>query len=116
METLNSRFGEEFRLTLITNDVQLAATADQAGVNRVGIDLEYLGKSEQYGEGLNGQDGNGGATILYSPQYATGGGYRTALSIVNLESVAGTVTSKSHAPGAVFVYVIVAVCATPSES
>lgn len=47
MEKLTSRFGEEFRLTLITNDARLAADADRAGVNRIGIDLEYLGKAER---------------------------------------------------------------------
>ena len=40
---------------------------------------------------MKGQDGNGGGTVLYSPQYVVGGGYRTTLSIVNLGSVAGTV-------------------------
>jgi hypothetical protein len=40
-------FGENFRLTMITNDVRMAACADQAGVDRVGVDLEYLGKAER---------------------------------------------------------------------
>jgi hypothetical protein len=56
------------------------------------VTFEYLGKTEQYVEGLNGQDGNTGATILYSPQYVVGGGFRTTLSIVNVEGVSGTVT------------------------
>jgi 2-keto-3-deoxy-L-rhamnonate aldolase RhmA len=42
-----SRFGDEFRLTLITNDPVLAARADAAGVDRVGVDLERLGKAER---------------------------------------------------------------------
>jgi hypothetical protein len=42
-----SRFGDEFRLTLITNDPVLAALADAAGVDRVGVDLERLGKAER---------------------------------------------------------------------
>jgi hypothetical protein len=37
-------FGRAFRLTLITNDPRLAAEADEAGVNRIGVDLEHLGK------------------------------------------------------------------------
>jgi hypothetical protein len=45
METRGARFGDDFCLTLITNDAALAATADRAGVNRIGIDLEYLGKA-----------------------------------------------------------------------
>jgi hypothetical protein len=40
-------FGNDFRLTLITNDPLLAAQADRAGVNRVGVDLESLGKEER---------------------------------------------------------------------
>ncbi|MGD1097496.1 MAG: aldolase/citrate lyase family protein [Bryobacteraceae bacterium] len=45
MKTLE--FGESFCLTMITNDPRLAACADQAGVNRVGVDLEYMGKAER---------------------------------------------------------------------
>ena len=40
-------FGDDFCLTLITNDAGLAADADRAGVNRIGVDLEYLGKAER---------------------------------------------------------------------
>jgi citrate lyase beta subunit len=40
-------FGDEFRLILITNDPVLAAEADAAGVDRVGVDLERLGKAER---------------------------------------------------------------------
>jgi hypothetical protein len=47
METRAARFGNDFRLTLITNDRQLAADADRAGVDRVGIDLERLGKADR---------------------------------------------------------------------
>jgi len=47
MELPTARFGDTFCLTLITNDAALAATADRAGVNRIGIDLEYLGKAER---------------------------------------------------------------------
>jgi hypothetical protein len=47
MDRLTDRFGQEFCLTMITNDVGLAADADRAGVNRVGIDLEFLGKTER---------------------------------------------------------------------
>jgi 2-keto-3-deoxy-L-rhamnonate aldolase RhmA len=38
-------FGDSFRLTLITDDPVLAAAADQAGVDRVGLDLETIGKA-----------------------------------------------------------------------
>jgi hypothetical protein len=41
---------------------------------------------------LNGQDAGGGATVLYSPQYAAGGGWRSSLSIVNLDGESGLVT------------------------
>jgi hypothetical protein len=39
------RFGEDFRLTLITNDPVWAARADAGGVDRIGVDLERLGKA-----------------------------------------------------------------------
>jgi|GEM_PF-2178340 len=61
--------------------------------NRGIVLFEYLGKAEKYVEGLNGQDAEGGATVLYSPQYAVGGGdWWTALSVVNLEDRPGVVT------------------------
>jgi hypothetical protein len=47
MQTGTSRFGDQFRFTLITDDPRLAAEADRAGVDRIGIDLEYLGKAER---------------------------------------------------------------------
>ncbi len=37
-------FGDDFRLTLLTNDPILAMMADRAGVNNIGLDLEHLGK------------------------------------------------------------------------
>jgi len=40
-------FGDRFCLTLITDDPALAAEADQAGVDRIGVDLEMLGKAER---------------------------------------------------------------------
>src|SRR6266568_2605998 len=40
-------FGEAFRLTLITADPMLAAQADRAAVDRIGVDLEHLGKAER---------------------------------------------------------------------
>jgi citrate lyase beta subunit len=45
-----ARFGDEFRLTLITNDPALAAEAEAAGVDRVGVDLERLGKADRQAE------------------------------------------------------------------
>jgi len=53
--------------------------------------LQVLGKSGQYLEVLNGQDATGGTTTLYSPQYVTGGGWRSTLSVVNLSPAAGTI-------------------------
>ena len=54
--------------------------------------FEFLGKSGEYAEGLNAQNAAQGATVLYSPQYVIGGAFRTTLSIVNLDSTAGSVT------------------------
>ena len=39
--------GADFTLTLWTADVQLAGRADAAGVDRIGVDLETLGKRER---------------------------------------------------------------------
>jgi len=41
--------GDRFRFTLFTNRPGLAAAADRAGVDRVGPDLELLGKLERQG-------------------------------------------------------------------
>lgn len=40
-------YGDDFVLTLFTNDVELARRADDAGVNRIGLDLEKIGKAER---------------------------------------------------------------------
>ncbi len=40
-------YGGDFVLTLFTNDPELAGRADEAGVDRVGLDLERLGKAER---------------------------------------------------------------------
>jgi hypothetical protein len=40
-------FGDSFCLTLLTDDPALAAIADRAGVDRIGLDLERLGKAER---------------------------------------------------------------------
>ncbi len=55
---------------------------------------ETLGKTSKDIAILAGQDTRGSATQLYSPQYVVGGPWRTTLSIVNLEGVAGTLTLK----------------------
>lgn len=41
--------GEDFLLTLFTNDPGLAARADAGGIQRIGLDLERLGKNERQG-------------------------------------------------------------------
>lgn len=40
-------YGKNFKLTLWTNDPALAARADAAGVDRIGLDLESIGKSDR---------------------------------------------------------------------
>lgn len=42
-------YGERFILTLFTNDPLLAAQADTAGIDRIGIDLETIGKRQRQG-------------------------------------------------------------------
>jgi hypothetical protein len=39
----------DFILTLMTNDLTLAQAADRAGVNRIGIDIERIGKQSRQG-------------------------------------------------------------------
>lgn len=39
--------GDDFILTLFTNDIELARRADEAGINRIGLDLERIGKAER---------------------------------------------------------------------
>jgi hypothetical protein len=41
------RFGDRFCLTIITDDAALATAADRSGVDRIGVDLEILGKAER---------------------------------------------------------------------
>lgn len=40
-------YRNDFVLTLFTNDIELARRADLAGINRIGLDLEVLGKAER---------------------------------------------------------------------
>lgn len=42
-------YGDTFCLTLFTNNPELAVRAEQAGVDRIGIDLEHLGKHARQG-------------------------------------------------------------------
>jgi hypothetical protein len=56
--------------------------------------FELLRESTSDISALIGQDANGGATRLYSPQYVMGDIYRSSVSIVNLDSVGGIFTMK----------------------
>ena len=57
------------------------------------VPFAYLGREGRDSEGLNGQDVNKGASVLYSPQYAVGGSdWGTTLSVVNLSNSPTTVT------------------------
>ncbi len=40
-------YGNDFVLTLFTNDPGLAQTADKAGIDRIGLDLERIGKKDR---------------------------------------------------------------------
>lgn len=90
--------GPDGALALLLSDlfpgVMLSASDYVRAVSSRGlVSFEYIGKTGSYVEGLNGMDAGGGATTLYSPQYAIGGGsWRTTLSVVNLENYAGNVT------------------------
>ena len=56
------------------------------------VPFQLLGEVSQDIEGLNGLDVGTGATMLYCPQYAVGGAYRSTLSITNLDGSDGTLT------------------------
>ncbi len=57
--------------------------------------LACLGKTARDVVALNGQDVASGATVLYSPQFVTGGTqWRATLSVVNLSPRAGSVSFK----------------------
>ncbi|OGI43128.1 MAG: hypothetical protein A2150_01975 [Candidatus Muproteobacteria bacterium RBG_16_64_11] len=43
-------YGDDFTLTLFTNNPLLAERADRAGVDRIGLDLERIGKNERQGK------------------------------------------------------------------
>jgi hypothetical protein len=72
----------------------VAADSDYLRVESTGgvVPFELFGKTNQYLQGLNGQDPVQGAATLYSPQYAVGGSYRSSLSIVNLDPAPGELT------------------------
>lgn len=42
-------FGGDFVLTLFTNSLELARHADRAGIQRIGLDLERIGKAQRQG-------------------------------------------------------------------
>ena len=44
----------DFRLTLISRDPDLIRAADGAGIDRIGIDIERLGKRERQADDLPG--------------------------------------------------------------
>jgi len=84
---LIEQFSDLFPSAQAESSDYLCVTASQ-GV----IPFALFGKPGVYLKALNGQDMTAGATTLYSPQYAVGGGWRSALSIVNLDSEPGNVT------------------------
>jgi hypothetical protein len=55
------------------------------------ISFERIGGTGDF-RSLNGQDASAGSGVLYSPQFAAGGGYRTTVSVINLDAAAGDVT------------------------
>ncbi len=57
---------------------------------------EMPGKSRKFIQVLAGQDVARGAATLYCPQYAVGTEWNTALSIINLSAVPGSVTFRMY--------------------
>ncbi|MBZ5498578.1 MAG: hypothetical protein LAP85_19455 [Acidobacteriia bacterium] len=64
----------------------LRATADHPVVP-----LLLWGGAGRYLKAMGGQDAGSGAPILYAPQYAVGGNWRSTLSVVNLDNQPGTI-------------------------
>jgi glucose/arabinose dehydrogenase len=61
----------------------IQATSDQGLAS-----FEYIrGNGDTHG--LNGQDASAGATVLYAPQYVAGGGYRSTVSVINIDPTRG---------------------------
>ncbi len=54
--------------------------------------VEMLGRPGQDFAALSGLDGDNGASVLYSPQYAVGGPWHSELTLINLDPVPGTVS------------------------
>ncbi len=81
----------------LKSDIFPAVASDPSDYVRVTssnglIPYEYFGNVSKDLAVLAGQDLKGGATTLYSPQYAVGGPWNSTLSIVNLDPTPGTVT------------------------
>lgn len=77
-------------------DILKGGTLDPSDYLRVTSDrglipFEVMGKPASDISALNGLDQAAGAKTIYCPQYVTGGGWQTAVSVVNLDSNAGTV-------------------------
>jgi glucose/arabinose dehydrogenase len=54
--------------------------------------LEFLEGAGNQARAVNAEDATAGGSVLCAPQYASGGGYQSIVSLTNLESTAGTVT------------------------
>jgi glucose/arabinose dehydrogenase len=77
--------------TLFPGVVTAGSDYIRATSNSGVVPFELLGKTDRYIQCLNGQDATRGSSKLYAP-YVIGGSWRSAISIVNLESRAGKVT------------------------
>ncbi len=78
-------------------DIFTDAAPDSTGYVRVSssagvLPFELMGKPSQYIVGMNGLDAARSAATLFCPQYAVGGEWRTALTIINLDPRPGTVS------------------------
>jgi hypothetical protein len=60
------------------------------------LPAQILESEGEYLEVLNGRDAAATATVLYSPQFAVGGAWRSAMSVINLDSKPGTVTLRFY--------------------
>ena len=82
----------EFLSDLFPNDIPAASDYIRITADRPVAAFERFGRDRQYMASLSGFDVTEGATLLFCPQYVTGSGWHSSISILNLDSNSGTVS------------------------
>jgi hypothetical protein len=87
-------FSDLFPGAIISGSEYIRVTAPSAV-----LPYEYIRGPSDSLQVLGAQDVTNGSTTLYAPQYAVGGDWRTTLSVVNLDSIDGSVTFTLYPDG-----------------